>query len=160
MRYRASATLVTMLTLSACSNGVGPESNAVLAANLRKVPTSVRVGEATLSLSASLWRDPLPVTSPGPSSLRGSFAIRTQSPTIFPPVTFDALWVVNGASVWKADIHFDPLADPAPGTILKVVENGPKWPSGTAVDVIAQVGLTDGSKRLLRASGLVIQPVY
>lgn len=98
--------------------------------------------------------------APGPSTLRGSFAIRTQSPEIFPPVTFDALWVVNGESVWKADIRYDPLADPAPGTILKIAENDPKWPSGTAVDVIAQVGLTDGSKRLLRVSGVVIQPIY
>ena len=161
MRSRAVlATLIASLMISGCSNNVGPETNSALAASLRKAPTSVQVGEAILSLSASVWREPLPVRSPGPSTLRGSFAIRTQSPDIFPPVTFDALWVVNGATVWTADIHFDPLADPAPGTILKVAENGPTWPSGITVDVIAQVGLTDGSKRLLRAGGVVIQPVY
>lgn len=151
--------MVAALALTGCSQNVGPGPDPILAASLRQAPTSVQIGEATLTLHAYLWRDfmPGPGMSPAGSPLMGSFMIRAQDPAIHPPVTFEALWVVNGAMVWSATLEGNPLADPAPGTILTMARNGPKWPTGATVDVIARVGLADGGTRLIRVAGVVIQ---
>lgn len=157
MKYRSALSpIIAALALLGCSGNAGPDTNPALAARLRKAPTSVQVGEATLTLSAALWRDFEPPAQPGGSPLIGSFTISTQNPAIYPQVTFDALWVVNGTMVWSATLENNPLADPAPGMILKMARNVPKWTPGTTGDVIAQVGLTDGSSRLIRVAGVLI----
>ena len=151
----ALSTFLTALAFTACSHGTEPTTDPVLAGNLRQAPTSVQVGEATLHLSAYLWRDftPGPQMSPvNGSPLMGTFTIATQSSTIYPPVTFDALWVINGEEIWTAKLEDNPLVDPMPGTILKIARNGPRWDTGITVDVVAQVRLADGTKRLIRTS--------
>lgn len=159
MRYSFPLSALVALLALGCSSQ-GPQTNPVLAANLRKAPTTVQVGEATLQLSAYLWRDFMPgpeMLAANGSPLMGSFAIRTQSPAIHPPVTFDALWVVNGADIWTAKLENNPLADPAPGTIPKIARNGPRWATGITVDVIAQVGLGNGTKKLIRTSVTIVR---
>ena len=151
-------TLVAALLLAGCSGNTGPRTDPVLATNLRQAPTSVQIGPVTLHLSAYLWRDFMPGPQMSPmngSALMGTFVLSTQDPAVFVPVTFDALWVVNGEEIWSAKLENNPLVDVVPGTILKVARDGPRWATGITVDVVARVGLTDGTKRLIRVSTVI-----
>ena len=157
MKHYSRFAAAAVVALLGCSDSVGVGSNPALAAQLRKAPTSLQLGPVTLTAAAYLWRDFMPVSESNGMPLAGVFTVRTQDPSIHMPVNLDAAWVLNGDMVWKAPLEFDPLLDPAPGSIVMKAYNGPKWAPGTIVDVVVQVSATDGSPRFIRVAGVVIQ---
>lgn len=114
---------------------------------LRGTPTSAIVAGRPFQLSASLWRDFMPVSPPNGQPL----AVVIRLPDQLTTVRVERIWVIFGDEVWSA------AAEQVPGTQDWVAREGPKWGPGVRVDVVAR--LRDGSDReiLVRAPDRMIQ---
>lgn len=114
---------------------------------------SVTINEFDFILETYLWRDFMPVSPPEGKPLTAIARVMVINTTDF-PVTVDAdrIWVINGTEVWEAEFSTEEPASIVAHTLEKIARNGPKWESGTNVDVV--VRLTDsetGNQYLLKA---------
>ena len=155
------ATLATLACVAtACVDATAPDANTPTLATLRSAPSSVKVGETTVVLSAYLWRDFMPVIPAGGPPTTLIVSVASSDSSVAPAVELEAAWVVNGKEVWTPVLEFNPLVDPYPNTILKFGYNGPKWTPGTLVDVIVRVRDSTGRAYLIRSAGEQVVAAY
>jgi hypothetical protein len=124
---------------------------------LLAAPETVVVDGGTLTLSTYMWRSFMPIVPPNGSSLIALVYIGMTDSTKVPSSTSaDAVWIVNGQTVWKSF-----LADanqPPTNQLCKVARDGPQWDN--PVDVIVRVFGSRGDSHLLRAPHQTIGKVY
>jgi len=124
---------------------------------LESTPTAIGLGNASLRLEAQLTRE----ADPPNSQERGSVIshlrlVRTDGGDIPSGLAIEALFLVYEGAIWSTRIMDRPEAN---GSVLEIeVTEGPSWPAGEPVEVIARVLPSSGNAFLIRAEDQVIQP--
>lgn len=149
--------LLLAAALSGCSLADPDRSHPLVVpapAEFRNAPASFVWDGRVVGLSASLYRDFMPVAPRDGRPLTVLAAAADPSPSpvaAFPVLT---LLVIRGDRAWVADIEQAPSI---PGVFAVEADGGPKWGPGEAVDVVARLRLPDGRSQLVAARGVPIQ---
>ena len=126
---------------------------------LLSAPEEVNINDQNYTLSADLWRDFMP-PSEG-SDLMAVVTVSEKNSIEIPPgLNATYLWVINGDEVWSTFFSNESRPPIPTYQLEKIARGGPKWDTGSNVDVV--VYLTDGSggEYLLKVSNQVIQATY
>lgn len=121
---------------------------------LLSAPDTLLIGNQSIVLSTSLWRDFQPISPPGGKPLVAIVYIETvDSSTISPSITAEAIYIVNNGQVWKSSLSAEESSSTElrPYRIVRIARDGPKWGPGIYVDVIVSLGEANNNF-LLRAS--------
>ena len=126
---------------------------------LLSAPLEIQVGGRVLVLETYLWRDYMPGGPVGGSDLRAVLWITAVDLQPFPAdLDADRLWVINGNDIWET--RFSGESRPRdlihPHQLEKSAEGGPRWETGTRVEVVVRLVTLRGRTHLLRASGQLI----
>jgi hypothetical protein len=113
---------------------------------------------------ANLWRDYMPMRSPGldRDGLLMTFEISAGSGAFPADTRADRVWLRKGGEAWEARLY--PASNPAPterrvfrpeprGSAFGI---GPRWEPGEKVEVLVRLRAADGSKGYLRADDVEI----
>jgi hypothetical protein len=142
-----------VLWVSGCGGPTPTSPSDIPVSELSSAPTRIIADGKTLSISASLWRDFMPIAPPDGHPLGGVLKIATDDGSPVPAgVTADTSWVIHNADVWSTTVEQRSRAETAPIYEL-VVRNGPKWGPHVAVDVVVRLRDKSGRVFLLRAAG-------
>ena len=149
---------LALILLAGCADVTAPGNDTPTELTLRRAPTSISVGDKILVLRTHLWRDFMPIAPPDGQPMVGIFGVETDDQSPFPAgVSIERAWVLKGSLAWAPNLINDPLYDPAPSQRAKVGRNGPKWGPAISVEVIVEIELPDGRRRLLRQPNVLIQ---
>lgn len=121
---------------------------------LQAAPERVEMGDQSLILGASAWRDFMPILPQPDSPLLAVLVevIEKNRETISPSIALNYLWVVQEDEIWSYVFSEEDKTE-APGYMIRsFASGGPKWDCGSPVDII--VGLSDqtGDLTLLKAA--------
>jgi hypothetical protein len=146
--------------------GQAKENLPVSINDLRNAPTEVVLDGKSLSLSAYLWRDFMPISPPDGKPMIAVLKVATSDKKPFPSgVRTDRAWVLFGEQMWEASELKEQLKGPpyckdASGKWIKcpdspvfisVARDGPKWGPGLFVDVVVRLTDKGGRHYLLQA---------
>jgi hypothetical protein len=150
----------SFLALASCSGDPAPMVATRVPPDIALAPLSVVIGRDTLTMSALVYRDFMPVVSPDG---RGMIAVATVQTARSTPITgalsVDQVWVVAGDSAWGSSaVEAQPVKDA--WALQAVVRDGPLWLPQTAIDVVVRLRGADGSARYLRVTGKQISAVF
>lgn len=147
-----------LVLLAGCVEIAAPGIDTPTELTLRRAPTSIAVGEKILVLRTTLWRDFMPIAPVDGQPMVGIFGVETDDHSPFPAgVSIERAWVLKGSLAWVPELTNDPLYDPAPSQRAMIGRNGPKWGPAITVEVIVEIELPDGRRRLLRQPNVLIQ---
>ncbi len=124
---------------------------------LESTPTVIGLGDASLRLEAQLTREPDPPNSQERGSVVSHLRlVRSDGRDIPNGLAIEALYLVYEGAIWSTRIMQRPESV---GPVLEVeVTEGPSWPAGEPVEVIARVLPSTGNAFMIRAEDQVIQP--
>ncbi len=140
--------------------------NSAVSNNLRKAPTEVLLDGKALSLSASLWRDFMPISPPDGKPMIAVLKVATSDKKPFPSgVRMDGAWILFGDQIWQvSELRGQGEGSPGnkdssgrwincPDTPVCefTARGGPKWGPGVFVDVVVRLTDKDGRHYLLQA---------
>ncbi len=119
------------------------------------------LGERTLVLEASLWRNFMPVAEPDTQARNLHVGLRLGEAAggeLPERLEITAVCVRHGPEEWSPQTleHF---RESRPDALTCVARGGPAWPIGEKADVFASVRLPDGSMKWLVTRGVQIQRV-
>lgn len=145
---RTLGILAVSIALMGCSQK--PTAPDPAPPDLSAAPSSVTINGKTLTLSASLGRDFMPISPPDGKPLAGVLTVRTaDGSAVSADVRADMVWVVHGADTWSVVPREErSRSETAPGYEV-VVREGPKWGPGVDVDVIVRLTASNGATYLL-----------
>ena len=135
-------------TLAACAEGpTGPST-----AEITNAPVEIRVAGVGLTLEAYLFRDYAPVSPADGKPLIASVRLKATDGKDLPAdLRAETFYVIYGEQVWTPDLVQE-WPSTSPGDMELVARNGPKWPTGSTVDVVLR--LRHGNTALLlKAAG-------
>ena len=156
VRCIRSLSLVLLVGAGSCSAArtIAPVSTR----DLQAAPVSVIVGQQTVVLVPSLWRDFQPISPPDGKPLVAVLRVQaTDGAALAATFHVDGAWVINGAEVWTASVGEEKLASPSPVYYEVVARDGPKWGPNVSVDVVIRIRESSGSSQLLRAAAQLIR---
>ncbi len=144
---------IGLLFIGGCGASSPTSPSDVSRAQLVSAPTRIVADGKTLTLSATLWRDFMPISPPDGKPLAAVLQIATDDGSQVPvSVTADTSWVLHSADMWSAKVEQRPRAETAPAYEV-VARNGPKWEPDVSVDVVVRLVDSTGRSFLLRAAG-------
>ena len=149
---------LAVILLAGCANVTAPGDDTPSELTLRHAPTSVSVGEKILVLRTVLWRDFQPIAPSDGKPMIGVFSVETDDRSPLPAgLTITRAWVLKGSLAWTPELETNP--DFEYESWQRVVEgrNGPKWGPAIRVEVIVEIRLADGQRRLLRQANVLIE---
>ena len=118
---------------------------------LRRAPLELTVGDVTVRLEASLWRDFQPVSPSDGKPLAVVLRIKTVDGTAIPlELHADFAWVLNGNQAWASAVG-EERRGPDSSFFEVVARDGPKWGPGIEVDVVVRLRDASGRVVLLQA---------
>jgi hypothetical protein len=85
--------------------------------------------------------------------------VRVTGRSLPPGVSIDSLVLVRGAEEWSGQARAESANDSMASSIEFVSRNGPEWPTGTTMDVIARIRIPGRDRVVLRAAGVRIERV-
>lgn len=149
---------LAVVLLAGCADFAAPGEETPTELTLRHAPTSVSVGEKILVLRTGLWRDFQPIAPPDGQPLIAVFSVETDDRSPLPTgVTITRAWVLKGSLAWTPELETNPNLEYESWQRVVVGRNGPKWGPAISVDVIVEIQLADGKRRLLRQGNVVIE---
>lgn len=145
--------------VGACSSDPSSTVTRSVPPEVALAPTTVVIARDTLTLTAGVARNFMPMFSPVANGMIASATLQTIRKTPFTTtVTVDQLWVVARDSGWVAndvEVRRGPLA-----SVEVVVRDGPPWEPQTPIEVVARVRGTDGRAQYVRVADLKVSAVY
>lgn len=155
LKGRMSALALCLLAAS-CQNPVTPS---LPLDDLLAAPLVVEINGRQFTLETFIWRDFMPGSNSGGSSLMAAVYLTAVDGQPFPDeIDSNRIWVINGENVWEAT--FQGESRPRGFTHLyqleKVAYGGPRWDVGAQVEVVVRVTAWSASSYLLRATKQVI----
>ncbi len=116
--------------------------------------SSVLIGGTTLRLSASSWRDFMPIQDSGGSPLTVAATLRASGSGLPAGLTVENLIVRHGGELWVARKPDDQrILDE--GSLQAIARGGPRWDAGDEVDVLVKVAASGGAAYMV-ARGVAI----
>jgi hypothetical protein len=148
---RAPLSVAALCLMIGCGRGTPVSPQSLPSSELTSAPTRVVAGGKSLTLTASLWRDFMPISPPDGKPLIAVMQVRTDDGSPVPAgIAADTSWVIYGDEVWSSFVEPRPRSETGP--IYEVIaRNGPKWGPGVTVDVVVRLRDSDGRVVLLRA---------
>jgi hypothetical protein len=131
---------------------------------LRSAPTTTTVGNASLTLTAVLFRNLQPVVNTGTASsaLSGTVTIAPQSGAVIPAgFTITAAYAVEGNTTGTFTLT-TPVV-PTTSTVSSVqasIAGGPALPAGTPASVVVAFRDTAGNNYLLQTTNVEVAGIY
>jgi hypothetical protein len=132
---------ISLVLLGCSQKPTAPDS--MPPSELSAAPSTVTIGGKTLTLTASLWRDFMPISPPDGKPLAAVLRVNTADGSPVPTdVRAGMVFIVYGTEVWsKTPAEERARSETAPAYEFMARE-GPKWGPGVEVDVV--VRLTSG----------------
>ncbi|HWM02452.1 MAG TPA: TetR/AcrR family transcriptional regulator [Actinophytocola sp.] len=125
---------------------------------LAEIPATATVDGHPVTISATVWRDFMPVVTATSTALIVAVSVTAAGTGVLPPfLRADRLAVRHDDEVWVAPLSEE---NPRGRTSRKFQVNarqGPDWPTGTAVDVIVQLRGEHAERQLVRLADQVIE---
>ncbi len=156
MKTAAKVSLVLFFLVSACR---GPFSPSVPLERLLSSPLEVEVEGRILVLETFLWRDFMPGAPPGGSDLMAKISITAADQQPFPDgLDADRLWLIKAGDIWETEFANEeiPFDSAHSHQNQKIARGGPKWETGTRVEVVVRLLSQEGPSYLLRATHQLI----
>lgn len=121
---------------------------------LMSAPGKIEIDNRSYALDVFLWRDFMPFCPPNGRPMIALVSVTATDSLEFPKsIDADRIWIVNGSDVWQSGFSSEERTRHSSGNHLeKIARGGPKWRTGTKVDVVVRV--IDGADNiyLLKAS--------
>lgn len=107
--------------------------------DLEAMPQKVEISGREFQLSASLWRDFMPISPPDGRPLAAVITI-TAVDSMALPASLDAdmVWVVYGSKIWGAPLSGEKTQE-RPYQFSRNARGGPKWGPGVDADVVVRI---------------------
>jgi hypothetical protein len=143
--------LLTFCCADAGDSVVAPPPD-IPRAVLQAAPDTIVVQGRSLTLSAFLWRDFMPISPPDGKPLVAIVTITALDTARLPAsISCDVVWIVYSGEIWKAWLQREASGNVKPNQMSLMARDGPKWGPNVFVDVIVRVSGDSGQARLLRA---------
>ena len=145
MNMRTIAAIFAATFLAACaeSDPVAPPAASEIAA----APVQINVEGVEVLLQAYLYRDFAPISPPNGQPMIASVRVKAVNQRALPAsLRPESLHVVFGSEVWSAEPVREWMSTD-PTEMEFVARGGPKWPTGSTVDVVLR--LRHGNATLL-----------
>lgn len=164
-RRLARAALVTGVAMTAIACGDQPSSDASTppavrdASTLLAAPAQLEANGTSLSLEVEAWRSFQPTMDTIPRRLIAVLRLHAMGAGVPGALGLDGVWLVHAGEVVRADAREEQPREAGARTVEFVLRDGPLWPPGDSLDVVASVTGIAASPRLLRAPRTVIARV-
>jgi hypothetical protein len=146
------------LALLAVGCGTALKGAQVSKASLRVAPDMAEIDGREFKLSASAWRDFMPIVPPGGNPMIVFVKLTCDDMMPMPlDLGIDHIWTLKGDEQWDGPTQAAKESPEQVGPRLEAtVSGGPKWDTGSQIDVV--VRLTRGKEVwLVRAAGVTVK---
>ena len=145
-------TAALILLLPSCDDPTKPTGPTYTLEELLAASEEVEIGDRNYVLVTSLWRDFMPIASPGGSPLIALVQLSERdSLEIAPEIDMNFLWVIAGNDIWSSRFSDETRPPVPPFRVEKVARDGPKWGPNVYVDVVVRITRGAGETHLVRA---------
>jgi hypothetical protein len=151
------AGMMAMLPVTACDRAPTAPVSVPAPPAVGTAPVTLTAGTLTLRLEASAWRDFMPMSPSGGSTMSLVVRLRTTSGAPLPDgVTVTTAWVVYEGKAWVSELT--PTGAPwGPDVVELKATGGPRWGPDVPVDVAVRVNGLEGGPKLIATRQVLVE---